>query len=219
MRPAIPIVRVDAQGLLHFVERIATRDAQKLVCNTPNLPLPFLVHEKELFTLEWPIRFERPSPIVFTGPTSGRGPLCQHHVRQPALEISVPMGGEWCLDRAEEIPWSRSRWQKNTTGWSLARAPTGGLRSRVEHVDASARGPRVVERARAAEDPQHVAVGEHVVARLCQRHAGAFGASARASPGERPSRSSDAMASKKASVSARSSGAIRRIAKPTWTST
>jgi len=67
------------------------------VYNTPNLPLPFLVHEKELFTLEWPIRFERPSPIVFTGPTSGRGPdlrvsLQRRYSPRVLFEVTGPDG-------------------------------------------------------------------------------------------------------------------------------
>jgi hypothetical protein len=31
-------------------------------------------------------------------------PLCQRHVRQLPLDISVLTGGEWCHDRAEAIP-------------------------------------------------------------------------------------------------------------------
>ncbi|HRG99377.1 MAG TPA: hypothetical protein PLR99_24190, partial [Polyangiaceae bacterium] len=108
VRPAIPIVHVDAQGLLHFVERIATRDALKLVYNTPNLPLPFLVHEKELFTLEWPIRFERPSPIVFTGPTSGRGPdlrvsLQRRYSPRVLFEVTGPEGPLVGVVEAEDL--------------------------------------------------------------------------------------------------------------------
>ena len=108
VRPAIPIVQVDGQGLLHFVERIATKDALKLVYNTPNLPLPILVHEKELFTLEWPIRFERPSPIVFTGPTSGRGPdlrvaLQRRYAPRVLFEVNGPEGPLVGVVEAEDL--------------------------------------------------------------------------------------------------------------------
>ena len=41
VRPDVPIVYIDDLGLFHFVERIAMRDAQRLVFNTPHLPLPF----------------------------------------------------------------------------------------------------------------------------------------------------------------------------------
>jgi hypothetical protein len=37
-----------------------------------------------------------------------RGPLCQRHVRQLSLDISVPMGGEWFPVRAQAFPDSRS---------------------------------------------------------------------------------------------------------------
>jgi hypothetical protein len=74
VKPKVPIVYVDADGLLHFVERVTSRDAMKLVYDTPNLPLPFDVGGKPLLTIEWPIAFERPEDVVFNGPTSGRGP-------------------------------------------------------------------------------------------------------------------------------------------------
>lgn len=74
LHPKVPIVYVDAGGLLHFVEHIASRDAVRLVYNTLNLPLPFEVEGRTLVTVEWPIVFESPGPIVFEGPTSGRGP-------------------------------------------------------------------------------------------------------------------------------------------------
>ena len=35
-------------------------------------------------------------------------PLCQRDVRQLSLDISVPMGGEWFLVRAQAFPDSRS---------------------------------------------------------------------------------------------------------------
>jgi hypothetical protein len=74
LHPTVPIVYVDPEGLLHFVERITTRDAMKLVYETPNLPLPVEVAGRPLLTLEWPIAFERPETLVFSGPGSGRGP-------------------------------------------------------------------------------------------------------------------------------------------------
>jgi hypothetical protein len=74
VRPRVPILTVDEQGLLHVVERIATADALKLVYNTDNLPLPIEVGGKPVITLEWPIHFDAPAPIVFEGETSSRGP-------------------------------------------------------------------------------------------------------------------------------------------------
>ena len=74
VKPKVPIVYVDADGLLHFVERVTSRDATRLVYDTPNLPLPFDVGGKPLLTVEWPIVFERPDDVVFSGPGSGRGP-------------------------------------------------------------------------------------------------------------------------------------------------
>src|SRR6185437_3271728 len=37
-------------------------------------------------------------------PRSPSPPLCQRRVRQPPLETSVPMGGEWTRDLAQDIP-------------------------------------------------------------------------------------------------------------------
>ncbi|HEY8087304.1 MAG TPA: hypothetical protein VIF09_05655 [Polyangiaceae bacterium] len=74
VKPKVPIVYVDPDGLLHFVERVASKDALRLVYDTPNLPLPFDVGGKTLLTVEWPIVFERPDDVVFNGPPSGRGP-------------------------------------------------------------------------------------------------------------------------------------------------
>lgn len=74
LHPKVPIVYIDAEGLLHFVEKVASRDAMRLVYNTPNLPLPFDINGQTLLHIEWPIVFEKPEPVIFTGPTSGRGP-------------------------------------------------------------------------------------------------------------------------------------------------
>jgi hypothetical protein len=74
VHPSVPIVYLDDEGLLHFVERIASRDALRLVYNTPNLPLPFAIHGRKLLTIEWPIVFERPEPLVFWGTHEARGP-------------------------------------------------------------------------------------------------------------------------------------------------
>ena len=74
LHPKVPVVYVDAEGLLHFVERVASRDAMRLVYNTPNLPLPFEINGRTLLTIEWPIVFERPEPLIFSGSPSGRGP-------------------------------------------------------------------------------------------------------------------------------------------------
>ena len=74
LHPKVPIVYIDAEGLLHFVEKVASRDAMRLVYNTPNLPLPFEINGQTLLHIEWPIVFEKPDAVIFTGPTSGRGP-------------------------------------------------------------------------------------------------------------------------------------------------
>lgn len=74
LHPKVPIVYVDAEGLLHFVEKVASRDAMRLVYNTPNLPLPFEINGQTLLHVEWPIVFEKPEPLIFDGPPSGRGP-------------------------------------------------------------------------------------------------------------------------------------------------
>lgn len=74
VRPRLPILTVDDQGLLHVVERIATSDALKLVYNTENVPIPVDVGGKAVIMLEWPIHFDAPEPIVFEGPQSSRGP-------------------------------------------------------------------------------------------------------------------------------------------------
>jgi hypothetical protein len=74
IEPTVPIVRIDDQGLLHFVERLTASDAQKLVYNTSDLPLPFSIGGREVLTVTWPIRFEAPDPLVFSGPLEGRGP-------------------------------------------------------------------------------------------------------------------------------------------------
>ena len=97
LHPLVPIVYVDAEGLLHFVEKLATNDAMRLVYDTPNLPLPFEVHGRPLLTIEWPIVFEAPEALVFSGPTSGRGPDLQVTVQRrysPRLlfEVKAPAG-------------------------------------------------------------------------------------------------------------------------------
>ncbi len=97
VRSTVPIVYVDAAGLLHFVERVTSRDAMKLVYNTPNLPLPIEIGGRKLLTIEWPIVFERPQPLVFSGPGSGPGPDLRVTIEKrysPRLlfEITAPHG-------------------------------------------------------------------------------------------------------------------------------
>jgi hypothetical protein len=97
LRPKVPIVRVDDTGLLHFVERITSRDAMRLVYNTPNLPLPFEIHGRALLTIEWPIVFERPGALVFSGPTAGRGPdlrvtIERRYSPRILFEVTAPGG-------------------------------------------------------------------------------------------------------------------------------
>jgi len=97
IKPKVPIVYVDAEGLLHFVERVTSRDAMRLVYDTPNLPLPFEVGGRTLLTIEWPIVFEQPEPLVFSGPTSGRGPdlrvvIERRYSPRLIFEVSSPQG-------------------------------------------------------------------------------------------------------------------------------
>jgi hypothetical protein len=97
VKPKVPIVYVDAEGLLHFVERVTSKDAMRLVYDTPNLPLPFDVGGRPLLTVEWPIVFEEPPPLVFQGPMSGRGPDLRVVIEKrysPRLffEVSGPQG-------------------------------------------------------------------------------------------------------------------------------
>ena len=97
VRPKVPIVYIDAEGLLHFVERVVSGDAMRLAYNTANLPLPFEVRGRTLLTIEWPLVFERPDPVVFTGPTSGRGPDLRVKIEKrysPRLffEVTAPEG-------------------------------------------------------------------------------------------------------------------------------
>jgi hypothetical protein len=97
VRPSVPIVRIDARGLLHFVDRIATRDAIRLVYDTPNLPIEFDVGGKRALTVDWPIEFESTGPVIFGGPPSGRGPDLEVRVERryaPRLvfEVKAPEG-------------------------------------------------------------------------------------------------------------------------------
>lgn len=97
VRPSVPIVRVDARGLLHFVDRITTRDAIRLVYDTPDLPIDFAIGESRGFTVDWPIEFESTGPVIFSGPASGRGPDLELRVERryaPRLvfEVKAPDG-------------------------------------------------------------------------------------------------------------------------------
>ena len=97
VKPRVPIVYVDAEGLLHFVERITSRDAMRLVYDTPNLPLPFDVGGRPLLTIEWPIVFEPPDALFFDGPPSGRGPdlrvtIERRYSPRMLFEVVAPQG-------------------------------------------------------------------------------------------------------------------------------
>jgi hypothetical protein len=97
LHPAVPIVYVDAEGLLHFVERVTVRDAMRLVYETPNLPLPFEIEGRTVLTVEWPIVFERPEPLVFNGPAGGRSPdlrvtLERRYGPRLLFEVAGPAG-------------------------------------------------------------------------------------------------------------------------------
>lgn len=97
VRPSVPVVRIDARGLLHFVDRITTRDAIRLVYDTANLPIDFDVGGKRALTVDWPIEFESPGPVIFGGPPSGRGPDLEVKVERryaPRLifEVKAPEG-------------------------------------------------------------------------------------------------------------------------------
>jgi hypothetical protein len=97
LHPTVPIIYVDPEGLLHFVERITSRDAIRLVYDTPNLPLPVEVAGRPLLTLEWPIAFELPDALVFSGPASGRGPdlrvtIERRYSPRILFEVASPSG-------------------------------------------------------------------------------------------------------------------------------
>lgn len=105
LHPKVPIVYVDAQGLLHFVERVASADAIRLVYNTPNLPLPFDVLGRTIVTVQWPIVFERPPNMVFAGPPEGRGPDLRVTLGRrysPRLLFDVRMGARTFVGVVEE---------------------------------------------------------------------------------------------------------------------
>jgi hypothetical protein len=109
VKPKVPIVFIDAEGLLHFVERITSKDAMRLVYDTQNLPLPFDVAGRPLLTIEWPIVFEQPEPLVFDGPASGRGPDLRVVVERrysPRLffEVSGPQGKLVGVVEARDVP-------------------------------------------------------------------------------------------------------------------
>lgn len=99
VRPRVPILTVDEQGLMHVVERIATADALKLVYNTENLPIPVDVAGKPVITIEWPIHFDAPEPIVLEGPMSSRGPDIRVSIERrysPRLLFAVEgPNGKW----------------------------------------------------------------------------------------------------------------------------
>jgi hypothetical protein len=63
---------------------------------------PFFYDGTEMSVLKTNGKRE-PRQIVWT-PRFMLDPLCQCRVRQSLLDISVPMGGEWSLERAEETP-------------------------------------------------------------------------------------------------------------------
>jgi hypothetical protein len=95
LHPTVPIVYIDEQGLLHFVERVTMRDAQRLIYNTPNLPLPFQVAGQTVLTIEWPVIFERPAAMVFAAPTQQRGPDLHVSIERryaPRLLFEVKIG-------------------------------------------------------------------------------------------------------------------------------
>lgn len=99
VRPRVPVLTVDEQGLMHVVERIATADALKLVYNTENLPIPVDVAGKPVITIEWPIHFDAPEPIVLEGPMSSRGPDIRVSIERrysPRLLFAVEgPNGKW----------------------------------------------------------------------------------------------------------------------------
>jgi hypothetical protein len=95
--PSLPIVRVDARGLLHFVD--ASRRATRSVSSTtpPSCRSISSIGGKRVLTVDWPIEFESTGPVVFTGPTSGRGPDLEVTVERrysPRLvfEVKAPAG-------------------------------------------------------------------------------------------------------------------------------
>src|SRR5690606_14181818 len=95
--PRVPIVYVDEQGLLHFVEKVTSRDAMRLVYNTPNLPLPFEIRGSEVLTIEWPVVFERPPSLVFPRASGSVRPdlavvLERRYPPRLFFEVAAPSG-------------------------------------------------------------------------------------------------------------------------------
>jgi hypothetical protein len=136
LHPKVPIVYVDAEGLLHFVEKVASRDAMRLVYNTPNLPLPFEINGQTLLHVEWPIVFEKPEPLIFSGPTSGRGPDLRVTVERrysPRIVFEVTGAGQKLVGVVESGDLASyeiaSRGGAGTTGTSGSAGSTGSAGS------------------------------------------------------------------------------------------
>ena len=137
VKPKVPIVYIDDDGLLHFVERVTSRDATRLVYETPNLPLPFDVGGKPLLTVDWPIVFERPDDVIFSGPPSGRGPDLRVIVERrysPRLFFQVD-GPEGKLLGVVEANDSRVLYRGYARGRRHARIARNGRRERHERLD------------------------------------------------------------------------------------
>jgi hypothetical protein len=97
LKPTLPIVYLDPEGLLHFVERIAMKDALALVYQTPNLPIGFAIGGQEAFGMELPITFSAPEPLVYRGRPAGRGPdlsvvLQRRYAPRVLFEVHGPDG-------------------------------------------------------------------------------------------------------------------------------
>lgn len=86
IKPDVPLIYVDDDGLLHFVEHITSRDATQLVYNAQNLPLSLRVGSKVAAGWELPIVFERPDAIVFQAAGGERGPDLQVRVERRYAE-------------------------------------------------------------------------------------------------------------------------------------
>jgi hypothetical protein len=132
LKPAVPIVYLDDQGLLHFVERLAMADAQRLVFDTSELPLTFAVGGRDVLTIEWPIRFEVPKPIVATS-AGGQGADLKVSIARryaPRLLFEIVQGDERMSGVVEERDLDRfliaSRGATGTAG-AMGTAGSNGM--------------------------------------------------------------------------------------------
>ena len=86
---------VDRGGVLRFLD-VDARGLQELGRAEHALTLTFAVGQQALASMTWPLRFERPGPLVLAAP-SGKGPALDVHIARPAtpsapIEVTVRSG-------------------------------------------------------------------------------------------------------------------------------